>query len=233
MPLIKVLLIIAAVYVILQLLYSGYFFMRAGSLLKNEHTGEFTRGQGKEFSMFAAGDSIGAGVGASSFETSVVGRVTMQLAKNRTVKLTNKSVSGYRMDDLLRVTPPTKKQNLILLVIGSNDLFHFTILSDFRTHTKKVLELYSPKADKVVIIGPGRVFDADAIPFVLKPVYKAFAPKYARVLKDETGKFKNVIYVNPIDTSISNDYGQTGAADRFHPNDQGYRFWFDLLKGAL
>src|SRR5689334_2965560 len=111
MPLFKLILLAVTIYIVAQLLYSGFFLLKSRDLVKKEYTGDFTLGRGDEFTMFAAGDSVGAGVGASSFETSVVGRVAVEIGKNRTVKVVNKSVSGYRMVDLLKVTPPTQKQD--------------------------------------------------------------------------------------------------------------------------
>ncbi len=221
------------IYTVAQLLYSAFFLLKTASLLLNQHVGNFTLGKGEEYNMFVAGDSIGAGLGATKFETSVVGRVAGEIAKKRTVKLTNKSVSGYRMVDIFKVAPPQKKQDLILLIIGSNDLFHFTGIESFKRNTRKILELYAPLANKLIIVGPGRIFDAGAIPLVLKPIYKVRAPLYANVMNQEAGKFKNVVYVNPIEANFHDNYGPTGSVDHFHPNDEGHRFWFDLIKPSL
>lgn len=230
----RLLIILFPVYVVAQALYSGFFLLKAKELQEHIYTGDFVIGKGNDFFMFAAGDSVGAGVGASSFETSVVGRTAEFIAKNHTVKLTNKSVSGYKMDDLLRISLPERQQDLILLVIGSNNLFHFTDINRFGEDTETVLRQYSKKAKKVIIIGPGRVFDTDAIPLILRPIYRNLAPKYAEKMKIASLKFDNVIYINPIEAKLPPQlYGDTGAADHFHPNDSGHRFWFDLLKSSL
>ncbi len=230
----RIILLLVPAYIVFQLFYSGFFFLKSRNLIENPHTGDFILGKGPEYLMLVAGDSVGAGVGASSFETSVVGRVATYLSRNRTVKLSNKSVSGYRMPDLMSVTLPSRKQNLILLIIGSNNLFHFTDINRFRIDTGKVLSLYSPKTDKLILVGPGRVFDADAIPLPLKPVYKTLGNNYAKIMAEEASKYKNVVYVNPLSANPPDkNYGFTGATDHFHPNDEGHRFWFDLIKGSL
>lgn len=203
-------------------------------MVKNSHTEDMTLGEGKEYLLFAAGDSVGAGVGASTFETSVVGRVAEYLSRNRSVKLTNKSVSGYKMHDILKITPPSKKHDLILLIVSSNNLFRFTNLTDFKKDTEEVFKRYAPKADKIIIIGPGRIFDAGAIPLMLKPLYGFMGWKYAGIMRTESLKYKNIIYINPFETKMMKDnYQDTSASDHFHPNDEGHRFWFDLIKKHL
>lgn len=204
--------------------------MKSRALVITVFVGEKVLGNGKQFKLFVLGDSVGAGVGATSFEKSVVGRVANELAKNHQVHLINNSVSGYQMKDVLEAPPPSEKQDVLLIIAGSNNLFHFTNLKAFSTDTGNVLKKFSPLASKVILVGPGRVFDADAIPFFLKPIYKIQGKKYAQILKEEAGKFGSVEYVNPLSTEISHDkYGATSASDNFHPNDEGHRFWFDLI----
>ncbi len=138
------------------------------------------------------------------------------------------------MKDLTLKQIPNEKFNITILVISSNNLFHFTSLSDFKNNTKKVLGRYSKISDKLILIGPGRVFDAKAIPLFLKPMYKAQGEKYARIIDEEAKNYANVFHVNPLNTSINpQEYGDTNASDGFHPNDEGHRFWFSLLKPFL
>ena len=234
MKILKYLVLLVPFYFVVQLLYSGFFLLKSRSLVERTHTGDFILGRGPEYLMLVAGDSVGAGIGASSFDTSLVGRTAKYLSKNRTVKLSNKSVSGYRMHDLLRVNLPSREQDLILLVISSNDLFHFTDLNRFKKDTGDVLKVFAPKAKKVILIGPGRIFDAGAIPLFLKPVYKILGKSYANILTNESKRYKNVIYVDPLEADLEKElYPATNASDNFHPNDEGHKFWFDLIKNGL
>ncbi|HVZ67232.1 MAG TPA: SGNH/GDSL hydrolase family protein [Patescibacteria group bacterium] len=227
----QIFLLILIIYILLQAAYSAYYFHKSRALVKNSHVGSFEVGnKGPTYLFFAAGDSVGAGIGASTFETSLVGRLSAELAKDHKVEVNNKSVSGYRMLNLVDGPLPSKKQDLILLVISSNDVFNFTNLDRFKDQTHKVFDKYSKLADKVVVIGPGRIFDTDALPLFMRLIYKQTGKKYASVMAEEASKYPNIIYVNPYEASeIGKEYGDTGAADKFHPNDEGYRFWFDLV----
>lgn len=232
---IKVVIFLIVIYIVFQAAYSIYYLNKSAEVVKKTHTGTFNLGEKSKpsYLIWADGDSVGAGVGASSFKTSLVGRIGEHIADDNNVTLNNKSISGLRMKQLVEHTLPDKKQDLIVLVISSNDLFHFSNLKDFKVSTEKVLARYSPLGEKLIIIGPGRIFDADAVPVILKPVYRLIASKYSDVISQEAKKYKNVIYINPTSVKSAREYGFTGASDHFHPNDAGYEFWFDLVRPHL
>lgn len=223
-------------YVVLQVAYSGYFMLQGRKLTKTVFTKSMELGDNSkpEFNLFVAGDSVAAGVGASSFETSVGGRLAVYLASNYKVIFRSEAKSGRRMADMLEAPVPSEKQDLILLIISSNDLFHFSKIVNFRENTGKVFEKYSQLANKVVVVGPGRVFDSGAIPLVLRPIYKIQSGKYAKILAKEAGKYDNFVYINPLDPPNGIKGVKNWAAnDHFHPGDDGYVFWFEMVKTAL
>lgn len=233
---IYVLLFVIAVYLIFQALYTGYFFVKSKSLVGATFAGEKNIGDSNnpKFNLFVDGDSVGAGVGASSFDTSVAGRVAAYYAKNNYVHIINNSLNGSKMSSLVDKKIPSENQNLTLLIISSNDLFHFTNLGEFKKSTEKVLDKYIKNTDKLIIIGPGRVFDTTSLPFFIKPLYRLQGAKYAKIIESVSKKYPNVIYVNPQNVAVlQSQYGPTDAVDGFHPNDEGHRFWFDLIKPSL
>jgi hypothetical protein len=83
------------------------------------------------FNLFIAGDSVGAGVFASNFENSVAGRVGSHFAKDKYVNFENISKSGNKVRDVLEGPEPTERQDLIVLIVGSNDLFRLSDLNHF------------------------------------------------------------------------------------------------------
>jgi lysophospholipase L1-like esterase len=227
---------ILVIYIIFQAAYTGYYYLKSESLIKKVYIGERTIGKvsNPKFNLFVDGDSVGAGVGASAWDKSVAGRVASYYSEKYSVGYVNNSKVGAQMADLAHKQLPHLHPNLTILVISSNDLFHFTNLSKFEISTKEVLARYSEFSDKVILIGPGRVFDAAAIPIIIKPLYKIQGNKYAKIIDKESKNYPNVIYVNPLNTSVSrSDYGPTNGSDGFHPNDEGHRFWFDLIKPHL
>lgn len=236
MKIMQIIGMLIVLYSVLQGLYTYYYFNRSAALTRHTYTGQKNIGKSTNptFSILIDGDSVGAGVGASSFDTSVAGRIANYKAQESYVQMLNNSVSGSKMKDLVDREIPQEKYDLVVLIISSNDLFRFTNIGDFKNYTNKVLEKYSKLCDKLIIVGPGRLFDSTAIPIVLKPIYKIQSVKYADVISQSAKKFSNVIYINPLDTKVRrSEYGYTGATDGFHPNDEGHRFWFDLIRPHL
>ncbi len=226
-----ILLLIAA-----QVLYSRHYFRISSQLVKNDHVGKHEFGEKKnpEFKLFFGGDSVGAGVGATSLETSVSGYTAKYLAKDKFVILDNQSVSGTKMRDLAKRELPEGKWDAAVLIVSSNDLFRFANLEEFKKSTEKVVSEYSKISEKVIIVGPGRVFDSPAVPVLIRPIYRWRAGAYIKVMDEEIKKYKNVVHISPINppaglTQVAN----WESPDKFHPGDEGQKYWFEMIKTAL
>ena len=222
---------IIVIYIIVQTAYSGYYLLKGWELADKTNLKDIKYENNKsKITVFVNGDSVGAGVGAASIKNTAVGRFASYLEQKHSVELINKSKSGQKMANMLE-TVPDKKYDVVVLIVSSNDLFHLTPISKFKQNTEKVLGIYSQKSDKVILVGPGKVYGSVVIPFPLRFIYKIQAPKYAIIIDEEAKKYKNVIHMNPIDPPPDiGPYKYTDAEDKFHPNDEGHRFWFDLIK---
>lgn len=217
-------------YLIVQLIFTGYFFLKAKNIMNKSYIREIERGDAKKpkLRIFLAGDSIAEGIGSSGFEKSLGGRLVAKLSHNNHVLFVNSADSGNKMSDLKEL--PKVKQDIIVLFVSSNDLFHFTNFEKFEKDTRSVLSNFTPMGKKVILIGPADVASATAIPFFLKPLYNIRSPEYARIMMTVSSKYKNVVYINPVNyKEMLEKYGKTEAEDRFHPNDNGHKFWADLI----
>lgn len=232
----KVILIPILAYIIGQALYTGYYLRQSRNLTKRTFTKSGLFGSGRSVKLYITGDSLGAGIGATSFETSLAGRVVAQLARQHTVELKNTSVSGYVASDLLQVELPAQHQDIVVLVISSNDLLHSTNLKSFENTTEEVLQRFSPLSDRVIVIGPGDVGGSDLIPLIARPYFHWKRPQYVESLQRASAKLSNITYINPVDKppDFVGRYSQnTTSTDHFHLNDEGYRWWSDLIIQAL
>ena len=225
---------IIVAYCVAQLLFTGYFILRSKSISGRSFAGntELGRKSAPELDVFLAGDSVAAGVGASSFETSLAGRLANGLAGDHSVIFTNAAKSGSKMEDLTSV--PEQKQDIVVIFIASNDLYHFTSLQKFKSDTESALEKYSKTAKRVVLVGPADIGGATSIPLVMKPIYWARWPKYASIMRTAAGNYANVTYIYPAEYAKKlRTYGHTEAVDGFHPNDNGHKFWADLILSQI
>lgn len=232
------LVIVAAIaaYAILQAAFTGYYSMKAKQLLKNLYTmnSEYGNSQSPELRVLLAGDSIAAGVGATSAETGMAGRIGAELGRKNHVTFTNSAKSGSRMADLLNAPLPAKRQNITILFISSNDLFHLTNLEKFETDTEAVLKRYEKISVKVVLVGPGDIGGATLIPLVAKPIYNHKRQTYVNIMEKTAASHPKVTYINPLKHQDKlKEYGHTEAPDGFHPNDNGHRYWADIILSKL
>lgn len=204
---------------------------KAEELIKTTYTEDVVLGSLKDpkLKVLVVGDSVGSGVGASSFENSVSGRLAHFLAEQGfLVDFKNKSVNGNRMEDVVRTKVEGEDYDLIFMIVSSNDLFHFTFFPNFRKSTAAALERYSNLGKKVVLVGPGRVYAAAVIPLPLRLIYFVNSKVYVSIMKKEVSRYDNVVYLTPKAKS-----GDTESSDKFHPNDLGHEGWFELIKPEL
>lgn len=231
----KILLIIA-LFIVLYVLYYYYRIKKAYTLAEVTHTKWADLGHSnKKFNLLILGDSIGTGVGASCFEKSVAGRIACYLAKKYRVTLTNASVNGSKIQNLLNRKVPKDKQDLSIILISSNDVLRFTNLDKFKENTIKVLKKFSKATKRLIIIGPANVGLAKFLPLPLRILYLYRAPKYTSALKEASSKFRNVTYINSLKPAKNlGKYEQSYySLDMFHPNDEGHSFWFEMVKNYL
>ena len=223
--------------VVLYFLYCYYRIKTAYSLAEFTYAkwAVFGNKSNKKFKLFIAGDSIGTGVGSTCFENSVSGRISHYLAKKYHVILKNASANGYKIKNLLNIKIPKEKQNLGVIFISSNDFIRFTDLNTFKKNAAKALENFSKFSERLIIIGPANVWLAKVLPLPLRIIYLIRGPKYADALKEASAKFRNATYINSLKPAKRfGKYRQSYySSDKFHPNDEGYKFWFEMVKRYL
>ncbi len=236
MDIFKFIIFLVLILAAIQIAYTAYSSYKSRRLGRKIYTGNFNFGSlGNSLKILVVGDSVGAGVGASSLEKSLAGRIAVYLGEKCSVSLNNQSVSGTKMEDLVNRPLPDGKFDLVVIVVGSNNYFHLTNVEKLENDTEKVLAKYVSVGTKVILVGPGRVFETTALPLFVRWFLRLHAAAYTTALKTAADKFK-VIHVNPLESKFkTNRYGHTLASDNFHPNDSGYQFWFDLIRtsGAL
>lgn len=223
-------------YTILQAAFTGYYTIKGTHLPKNIYpNAEYGSSKNPPLTVLLAGDSIAAGVGASGPETGMAGRIGTELGKKNHVTFTNTAVSGSRMADLLSAPIPSKRQNITILFISSNDLFHFTNPEKFESDTEAVLNRYEKISDRVILVGPGNIGGATAIPLVIKPIYNLKRQAYVNIMeKVASPNHPKVTYINAKKHDYKlKEYGHTEALDGFHPNDNGHKFWADIILDSI
>lgn len=158
------------------------------------------------------GDSLGAGVGASTPEHGLVPVLERRLS----VKIENMSVSGDTTHDALMRIPAViaKKPDILILELGGNDALKHVSRDETFANLRTMIGRVQHEGAVVILLGvrSGLIDDGEE--------------QFASLAK-ETGTF----YVRDILEGILGD--PTLLADEVHPNDRGYEKIVDRIAPTL
>lgn len=217
--LIILLLAVVEVFALLMLLadtkqYAHYWKQRAG--------------EPGDFLYLALGNSAAQSIGASRPENGYVGLLAAQIEHQtgHKVRVVNLSVSGAKIQDLIDHQLPLLRQyrpDLISLDIGANDMQSYEPAGFQRQFAQVLNQL---PADKTVVAtipffggrnhpGGGRALVANE-----------------HISKLTAGKgFAVADIYSPLKAAGHSSW--IYAPDFFHPNDKGYRIWYDAFWKAV
>jgi len=209
---------------------------RSEALQKIEFTGHHEIGEGPALSLYVAGDSVAAGVGASDWQDTVAGRLAARLGTHYRVNVRNVSESGAEMKDMAEQPVPSPDADLTLLIIGSNDLLHWTWLRNFRQFTEATLQRFSAHSGVLVLMAPGDIAEAPALPGLVRPLYNRRRPKLIRIMRAAANEHPNVVFVDvkQVLSDVTADTSSTvSSVDHFHLNDTGQDYWAQAVWRVL
>lgn len=154
------------------------------------------------------GDSTGQGVGASAYDRGYVGLIAAHVPEHR---VRNLSVSGARIDDLLRHQLPRLSDlepSLVTCAVGTNDLLR----------TRSVDSIAARLHELVAALPPGSVLAT-----LPRGVRERSAAGLNEIIRSQAP---------PRGLQVADVWARTGppwrgkyARDGFHPNDRGYQDW--------
>lgn len=184
------------------------------------------------------GDSTSAGQGAS-YEDGIAIGTAKHLGKSYKVSMLNLSVSGARLQDILKEQIPLavkQKPDTILISAGANDVTHATSLKQLEKDLKTMINQLIESNDKVKIIITASP-DMGAPPSIPQPL------RYVAGLQTE--RVNAVFYklINKKNVTMAPIAEKTGqlfrkdhtlfSIDRFHPNKEGYSLFIKVINESL
>jgi lysophospholipase L1-like esterase len=192
-------------------------------------------GAGDALRVVWLGDSTAAGVGASRADLAIPRRVAALL--DRPVDVVSLAVSGATISDVVAEQLPflpDARPDVVAVSIGANDVTHLTPKSAFASAYADLVAAV-PDGALLVVLG---VPDMGAPPRLAQPL-RAVAGLRGRQL-DEVARSvvadNRAVYVDiagETGPTMRSDTGRYFAADRYHPNDDGYALWADAVAEAL
>jgi lysophospholipase L1-like esterase len=184
------------------------------------------------------GDSTAAGVGAP-YDQGIAVLTTANLAKSRTVTLTNLAVSGAKTGDVLSLQLPAAQRarpDLVLISVGANDVTHLTRIGSVRASIVRIIDgLRAANANvAIVLTGSPDMGAPPRVPRLLRPV-AAWQTRRINRMFEAVAREKKVTFA-PIASATGPLFRKDHslfAEDRFHPNARGYATWLPTLNRAL
>ena len=187
--------------------------------------------------MVVLGDSTAAGVGSPTVEESLPALVADRVAQRlgRRVEVMGYGVAGARTADIAaEQLPLVRDADVIVIVIGSNDVTHLTAPWRFDDQTREMLTAARASGARVVL-GGIPLFDVVAFPQPLRWSLARVSTIHRRIQARVAAQLDDVVYVNIARDASPRFVGVDGAmsSDGFHPGPPGYGFWADALADGV
>jgi len=192
-------------------------------------------GKGDPLRVAMLGDSTVAGVGAPTVEGTLPAQTAERVAAalGRPVVVDGFGVSGVRTGQVLGMQgEDLEDYDVVVVVIGSNDVTHLTPPWVLRRHTAALLD----GLPKPVVLGGIPLFGgATAMPRPLRDLVRLYAKVLRGVQIDVTAGRGGVTFVNIAVEASPRFRGVPDAmsTDGFHPAPTGYGFWADALAAGI
>jgi lysophospholipase L1-like esterase len=186
----------------------------------------------------AIGDSLTAGVGATSIQSSLPALLAEKISAENglMVKVKNLGVPGATSFDILTgqvLDASELNPQIITLFIGTNDMHNFVSLEKFKSNLLTAIgALQRTTKAEIYLVNLPYLGASD---LVLPPYNLYFEMKLKKYnsaiaqVASETGVILIDLY-SASDKVLRSD-SKLYCADRFHPSDFGYALWADAIAG--
>lgn len=184
------------------------------------------------------GDSTAAGVGTDAADDALPSLLAERVARRTggPVHVVGHGVSGARTADL--TTDQLQKvdsADVIVIVVGSNDVIHVTTPRRLRRQTAALLEEAAATGVPVVLGGIPRFYGVGALAQPLRSIADGYAAVLRDVQRDVAASISDVTFVDIAALASPRFRGvpESMSSDEFHPSTVGYGFWADALAPAV
>lgn len=197
-------------------------------------------GKSKTVTYVAMGDSLSAGVGASSVDYSLPALLAEKISSEdgTPVAVKNLAVPGATSLDLYAkqvIEASRLKPDMVTIFIGTNDVHNFVPLDQFRTNLMSTIDAINQATRaKIYLINLPYVGAGDLILPPYDLYFKIKIKQYNKVIA-EVAQATGVKLVNIESGSAQqlNASSDNYSIDRFHPSDKGYQLWANMIYDGL
>ena len=193
-------------------------------------------GSGKQKKLFAVGDSIIAGVGASSLSRALVGQASLALAgalKCRVEWRARGEIGASSATVLRELINPEQAAgaDFIVLSVGVNDITSLTRISSWKKNLAGLLERFTALSPSAVVAVAG-IPPLGSFPLLPQPLRAVFGVRgqcFDQAARRVVTDFPNAVHI-PLDFDTR---PEKFAADGFHPSEQGYAEFGEAVAAGI
>jgi lysophospholipase L1-like esterase len=195
-----------------------------------------TAGAGKNNNLIAIGDSIIAGVGATTLAKALVGQTAEKLSFLLDCKITWEAIGSIGAGShqvIERLVPqlPEKQPDFMVVSVGVNDATSLSSVAKWRQNLSELLVALGSYAPEAIIavagIPPLRGFPI--LPQPMRALFGIRGETFDRVLQEEIARHQNAIHV-PLDFEPE---PHMFSADGFHPSEESYQEFGQMVAEGI
>ena len=201
----------------------------------------YKKSYGDRIDLLIVGDSIAAGLGAYLPKRTLGGRLARQLAKrtHRSVRLTSVAEVGAETwmipERQLPRLKPTYSPDLVVVIVGGNDVIHRVPLKDSVASLAEVIDDLRTRGGQVVL---GTCPDVGAVEALKQPLkaYLQLSCKQLAAAQAEVAAAHGARVVSlatAVGPFFATNPDEMFSIDRFHPSELGYKRTAQALLPSL
>lgn len=209
-----------------------FFILLISKLVTKKGVRVRTMNVGGSKRILIAGDSTAVGTGATRAEDTLMGMFAHDFPN---VEIHNTGVNGAVTENIISQIETVQQIDFVFALIstGGNDVWRFTSLKKLEANLDKVLKLASALTDhKVILLLSSNIASAPIFPIFFRE-YMLYRAKKINLIFHEVADRNHIHCVDLFsqleDNPFFKDPESFFARDGIHPNEKGYRLWYNRL----
>lgn len=190
-----------------------------------------THANGETLNFLAIGESTIAGIGAATHETALTGQFAkhLSLKTGKTICWQALGISGITAERAIReLIPqlPGEKQDIVLIALGGNDVFHLHSPNRSRHEMLRLIGIIKENypSSLILLANVPMVRDFTALPDPLRYFLSRVAKLHHFNTKDMAAGLESVFYYEP-----QGKFKDEHFSDGVHPSELGYDLWAEEM----
>lgn len=183
--------------------------------------------------LLLVGDSLIVGIGVSDPKFSLAGRLSETYKDTR---IDNLGACGAQVKHLMTTYSAINGNtyDVIVVQIGGNDVIHLKPIDQLRADLSAALKYYQRHSQHIILMSYGNVGQTGRFWWPLRRMYSV----YSLAMRDTFAQVAIELKIEFIDF-LAPTFDPTVqprrylSADGLHPNDEGYKRYFEALRSRL